>query len=214
MKKFTLILIALCLFALPTLAQPDAIIEVQINTQTIAEGDEIIADIIVRNSTNIAGADIAISVDGECLQVQNMIPGNYLPASAENGGFSPMNTFDTTTARLAANITDRQRIANGDGTFMSVQMNAACAGQSVIEITRAELVNAEGQQFTANVAPFTLEIGSQNVVNDTLNTALEVANEDDNLLFLIALGVMLFGLFGFIGLVGWRFTRSTVSVSS
>lgn len=222
MGKQLLILAALLvLLAVPTLAQEGAQVEVRMDETEITPGEQVTVEIVVTNAGEIAGADIALAVDGTCLQVNGMTPGNYLPSAAENGGFAPVNTFDTTSARLAANVTDRQFIANEDGVFMTVQLDAACAQQSgTIEITRAELVTATGQQITAATAPLNIAIGTiadnapaSDSVQPPLTApaATDGAGSNTDPLMLLAVGLLLFSGLGLASMVGWRAFRSTAT---
>lgn len=197
------ILVALALLLTPAAAQQETQIDIRLDTADITAGSEFTADILVRDGSNIAGADIAIAVDGNCLQVEGMTPGTYLPSSAENGGFAPMNTYDATTARLAANITNRQYIANGDGVFMSVRFSAQCAEQSsTIEVTRAQLVTADGESLSAAFVPVSLEIGGRAPVDIAL-PPIDNPQSPSGMVTLL-LGLMLFSLIGFVSLVSWQ----------
>ncbi len=209
LKKWLITFAALIALLVPVAAQGDAQVEIRLNTTSVTPGNPLIAEIWVTNGAAIAGADIAIAVDGTCLQVANMTPGDYLPSSAENGGFAPMNVYDETSARLAANVTSRDRVASGDGIFMTVQLNADCADQSsTIDVTRAELVTVEGDQFSADFVPVNLEIGSAEVAS---SPAAIVPSSNDNWILNAAIGLIAFGSIGLIGLIalfGFRYMRT------
>ena len=211
------LLVVLLLLSIPAAAQENARIEIRLNGDASAANGQFSADVIVLGGSGIAGADIAIAVDGTCLQVAEMIPGDYLPSAAENGGFAPMNTYDITSARLAANVTDRAYIASGDGVFMSVMLNAVCAEQtSTISVTRAQLVTVDGTQITPATADFDLQIGSD-MVDPAPDAQVEgfvpvnvngSEDETTNTILMIAIAALLFSFFGFVSLVGWQFIRT------
>lgn len=155
-------LLLIWLVELPVLAQADPYVEIVLSDTEAPSGSTIFADLVVRNGTAIAGADIGITVDGTCLRVVGREDGNYLPTSGETGGFSPFEEMSETTTRFAANVTDRARIANGDGVFFRVVLETFCeAGTGNIEITYAQLAALTDPSGGSNdLTAFSLERGN------------------------------------------------------
>lgn len=214
LKKILYMSVLLAAMVIPAMAQQEATIELVTDTTEIIPGSQFMIDVMVKDGLNIAGADIAIAVDGTCLEVTSMNPGGYLPHDAESGGFSPMNMHNPTTARLAANITDRQHIATGDGVFMSVAMTAKCSDNlSTIDVSRAELVTVDGQQFTANFAAQDIQIGSINdMATEEVQTMLTADTNNTYLITLLAVALIIFSLLGLFSLLGWRVVRMRVQL--
>ncbi|MDX1995469.1 MAG: hypothetical protein SF029_24005 [bacterium] len=193
------------ILAAPTYAQGEAAVEIVPSASAISTGETFTADVFIRSGAQIAGADVQLEVVGDCLQIEALTPGDYLPTSAETGGFAPVNRYDATSARLAANITNRQRIASGDGLFMRVQLRALCeAGASTLQISRAELVNDQGEQFTAATTPLQLTI-AETTLAANLSASLETSSEPtlSNTTRTLGLGLIATAFLGAAGLIGW-----------
>lgn len=144
-------------------------VEVVLSTDQAQDGDTIYADIVIRDGQSVAGADIGITT-GECLRVVERQPGNYLPSTSENGGFSPFEELTETGTRFAVAVTDRARIASGDGTFYRVAMEVICDdAEPEVNVTFAELAALAHPETDSNeILGFSLEQGSISAVSDSL----------------------------------------------
>jgi hypothetical protein len=100
----------------PVFSQNIPEVDVTLPSGAVVVGDTITADIYIRNGVNIAGADIGITV-GECLKIIERTQGSYLPDAA-NGGFEAFQELTEESTRFALAITDRTKVANGDGIFL------------------------------------------------------------------------------------------------
>lgn len=194
---------------------PVPTVEIQPAQTEVVTGDLLLADVVIRNGSRIAGADIRLEVSTDCLQIEQMTPGDYLPTTAEAGGFAPRNAFDSASARLAANITNRQMIADGDGVFMRVGVRVLCAsGTAALNITRAELVDETGSQISAAsegvlltvLAPPPAEGFDYTRSVESPNLIAESAADTSNSPLLIGLAVLGIGA-AVVGLMLWRFLR-------
>jgi hypothetical protein len=168
-KHFLLLILSL-LPVLPLLAQDAApSIEVVLSTSQAQRGDTVYADVNIRNGQSVAGADVGISTD-ECLRVAERQPGNYLPATGENGGFSVFEELNEHDTRLAASVTDRTRVANGDGTFYRVAMEVICdEATPQVTISFAQLAAlANPDSGNNDLLGFSVEQGNLPVVNTSL----------------------------------------------
>ena len=138
--KRILAVILLGILTIPALAQSSPSIDIVVSANEASSGSTIYADVMIRGGVAIAGADVGITVDGACLKVVGREAGNYLPTDSAGGGFTPFDETTETGTRLAANVIDRGRIANGDGVFYRAVLETTCdAGTSTIEVTYAQL---------------------------------------------------------------------------
>jgi hypothetical protein len=184
-----------------------ASVEIALSATQIAAGQTLTADVLIRDGSRIAGADVRVEVDGICLQIESLTPGDYLPVTAEDGGFSPVSTYDNTSARLAANIIRRDQVASGSGVYMQVGLRALCdSGTSTVQVSRAELVDDTGQQFTAAAAPQQLTI-SGTALTSAAQSGSTTGSATDSVRT-IGLGLILTILAGVLGFVGWLVIRS------
>lgn len=190
-------------------------VEIRPAQAEVVTGDLLLVDVLIRNGSRIAGADIRLEMGADCLQIEQMTPGDYLPTTAETGGFAPRNAFDASSARLAANITNRQMIADGDGVFMRVGVRVLCAsGAATLNITRAELVDESGAQITAASESVTLTVlapppaegfdYTRNVESPEL--IAESAPDGSNSPLLIGMTILGVGA-AVVGLMLWRYLR-------
>jgi hypothetical protein len=162
--------ILLLLSALRLVAQSvSPSVEVVLSTDQAQDGDTIYADVVIHDGQALAGADIGITT-GECLRVVERQPGNYLPSTSENGGFSPFEELTENSTRFAVAVTDRTRIASGDGTFYRVAMEVTCEDATPeVSVTFAELAALAHPDTDSNeLLGFSLEQGSISVVSDSL----------------------------------------------
>jgi hypothetical protein len=169
LKHFFVIVLFL-LTAIPLLAQDNnPVVEIVLSTEQAQLGDTIYADVFIRNGEAIAGADIGIATDS-CLRVVERQPGNYLPSSSENGGFSPFEELSDSGTRFAASIIDRTRIANGDGVFFRAALEVICEeATSVVVISFAELAALSDPDSASNeLLGYSLQQGNITVVTDSL----------------------------------------------
>jgi hypothetical protein len=150
------------LAVLPVFAQTTPSVEIVLSDTEAPPGSTIFADLYIRDGTAIAGADVGVTVDGNCLRVTGREEGNYLPTSGDAGGFSPFEEMTDTSARFAANVTDRARIANGDGVFFRVVLETLCdSGSSTIEVTYAQLAAlADPESGSNDLTAYSLELGN------------------------------------------------------
>src|SRR5258706_9616206 len=141
-KKITLLLLILIFLtaARTTLAQSNPTVEIVLVQPTAQQGGTVAADVYIRNAVNLGGADIGITVDGQCLLIVDRQPGSFLPTTADKGGFSPFAELHDHDTRFAAAVIDRSKIANGDGIFFTVQLKATCTkGTAQVKVTFAQL---------------------------------------------------------------------------
>jgi hypothetical protein len=160
----------LLLSALPLGAQSASpSVEIVLSTDEAQDGDTIYADVVIHDGQALAGADIGITT-GACLRVVDRQPGNYLPSTSENGGFSPFEALTENSTRFAVAVTDRARIASGDGTFYRVAMEVTCDdAEPEVSVTFAELAALAQPGTDSNeLLGFSLEQGSISVVSDSL----------------------------------------------
>ncbi len=165
------IIISALFWATPLLAQSsNPTVEVVLSTDQAQKGDTIYADVIIRNGHAIGGADVGITV-GDCLRVIERLPGNYLPSTSEEGGFSPFSELTENSTRLAASVTSRARIASGDGTFYRVAMEVTCEQATPeVKVTFAEFAAlAKPDTDSTELVDFSLENGKLSVVSDTVS---------------------------------------------
>jgi hypothetical protein len=144
-------------------------VEIVLSSDQAQQGDTIYADVVIRNGQAVAGADIGISTDS-CLQVIEREPGNYLPSTGENGGFSPAAELSDSGTRFAASVTNRSRIANGDGTFFRATLKVTCdTGTPTVRVTFAQLAAlADPNSVSNELLGYSLEQGNLSVVNGNL----------------------------------------------
>lgn len=169
-KHFFLFILTL-LFVLPVLAEsPNPGIEIVLSTAQAQRGDRVYADVNIRNGKAVAGADIGISTD-DCLRVVERQPGNYLPATGENGGFSAFEELDEHSTRLSVAVTTRVRIASGDGTFFRVAMDVICDDAvAQITVSFAQLAAlADPDSNSNNLSGFSIEQGNLRIASTSLN---------------------------------------------
>jgi hypothetical protein len=160
----------LLLWAVPTAAQTvNPLVEVVLSSDQAQQGDTVYADVVIRNGQAVAGADIGIAVDS-CLRVVDRQPGSYLPSTSETGGFSPFAELTDSGTRFAASITDRARVANGDGPFYRATLRVTCEeANPQVFITFAEIAALADPKGTSNdLLGYNLERGNLSIVNDAL----------------------------------------------
>lgn len=175
--------------------------------EVVVIGEIVTAEVYIQDGVNIAGADVRVEVLGNCLTIESLTPGDFLPSRPEDGGFSPANQVDSQSARFAANITDRTKVANGDGLFLTVTMRAVCADeQASVTISRAELVNDQGMQSSAARSTQTVRVVSeQSAAVIDRSTAAENGTD---LLRVAGLGIMLAALAAIVGFLAWLGIRT------
>ncbi|MBC7809843.1 MAG: hypothetical protein H7175_01780 [Burkholderiales bacterium] len=165
MKNLKIVLLMICLAAIGSVsAQSNPTVEIVLSQPTAQQGDIVTADVYVRNGVNVAGVDIGLTTDEECLRIVERQPGDYLPTTGEQGGFSPFEEMTDHATRFAAALTDRTRYANGDGIFFSIQLEVTCEeGTAPLDITYAKIATYED--------PSAVEINliSFDMAEDTLN---------------------------------------------
>lgn len=169
-RRYLVILFVL-LVAMPLLAQSaNPSVEVVLSTDQAQAGDTIYADVVIHNAKNIVGADIGITTD-DCLRVVERQPGNYLPTTGEEGGFSPFSELSDHATRFAASITDHARLANGDGVFYRVKLDVTCDNATPeVRVTFAQLAAvADPNSDSPDMLGYTQENGNLNIVNHGLN---------------------------------------------
>lgn len=168
--KYFFFMLLFLLPVMPLIAQDSKpTVEIVLSTDQAQQGDTIYADVVIRNGQAIAGADIGISTDS-CLQVVERQPGNYLSSTGEGGGFSPLAELSDSGTRFAASVTNRSRIANGDGTFFRAALKVTCeAGTPMVRVTFAQLAALANPNSDSNeLLGYSLEQGNLNVINDSL----------------------------------------------
>jgi hypothetical protein len=143
-KKIALFLLLLILLTMTTTmqAQSKPTVEIVLDQRTAQQGDTVAADVYIRQVVNLGGADIAITVDPQCLTIVDRQPGNLLPTTGDKGGFSPFSELHDHDTRLATAVTDRKKIANGEGIFFQMKMKVTCAqGTAQIKVSFAQLAS-------------------------------------------------------------------------
>ena len=203
------------LTAMPILAQDtNPMVEIVLSTDQAQLGDTIYADVFIHNGKAIAGADIGITTDS-CLRVVERQPGNYLPSTSENGGFSPFEELTDNGIRFAASITNRAYIANGDGIFFRAVLEVTCdEATPIVSVTFAqlaaladlnsdsnELIGYSLQQRNISILSDSL-IVSQGAVLSTPQPIESITSPDTemdvNLLVYIAFALLTFSIIGLI----------------
>lgn len=158
-------------------AQSNPIIEIVLSQPTAKFGDIVKADVYIRNATNLGGADIGIKVDDTCLRISNRTAGTFVASTGENGGFSPFSEQHDHDTRFAAAITDRSKLANGEGVFYSVDLQVICEnGVAPLTVVFGELSaykdpNAAQIEFLA----YTLTAKTTSAINTQLIVGSAVA---------------------------------------
>ncbi|PJF22682.1 MAG: hypothetical protein CUN56_04765 [Phototrophicales bacterium] len=167
----------------------EALVELVLDRITATEDSLVNVDVYAQGA-HVAGADVALEVDTACLRIERLLPGEYLPTTVEQGGYSPYEEQTEYTARLAANVTDTSKITSSRGRFFRVQIRVICeaSAQANITITRAELVNDQLQLLTPTVRNAALTV----VPRDSQT----VTSNDTNLLWLVAFVLMGSSAFG------------------
>jgi LPXTG-motif cell wall-anchored protein len=140
-------ILSICLLLLVSISMLHAqsnegVVDVVLDRDTVRPNSLINADVFLQ-ADYIAGADVTIEVDTTCLRIENLLAGEYLPTTIEDGGFSPYQEFNDSQARLAANVTNTDKITSERGRFFRAQIRAICdaPADAVITVSNAELVN-------------------------------------------------------------------------
>ncbi|MCA0457061.1 MAG: hypothetical protein LCI00_24030 [Chloroflexi bacterium] len=156
-------------------AQTTPTIDIVLGQPEANPGEIVRAEIYIRNGVNIGGADIGIAVDETCLRIINRTTGTYLPSENAAGGFSPFSELHDHDTRFAAAITDRTKLANGDGVFYTVDMQVTCEnGIAPLTVVFAELSaykdpSADQIEFIA----YSMATETVNIVNTQLTIGME-----------------------------------------
>lgn len=157
-------------------AQTEPSVEIILSQPTAQFGDTVTADVVLRNGTNIGGADIGMQVDERCLQITGVELGTFLPSAEGQGGFSPFSETTDHTTRQAIAITDRSKLATGSGIFYRVQLEVICdGGTAPLTINFAEL------SAYRDPAAETIDLIAYRLTDGTLtvfNTQLEIVAPD------------------------------------
>ncbi len=151
-------------------AQANPTIEIVLSKPTANAGETVRADVYIRNGVNIGGSDIGITVDETCLRITNRTAGTYVPSDAANGGFSPFSELHDHDTRFSAAITDRTKLANGDGVFYSVDLQVICEnGIAPLTIVFGEL-SAYKDPTAAQIEfiAYTMSATTVNIINTQL----------------------------------------------
>ena len=196
------------------MAQVYPSVDVSLNASRAQINELIYADVMVRNGVNIAGADVELAVEGNCLRVEGMEPGSYMPTSGDRG-FTVFKANTETTARLAANVLGRENVLQGDGVFFRVPLRVVCNDNdsTTVRIAQAQLVDDQLTEFKLvdgllNTTNAVLTVGAESlpVVADV---AEQVTAESSSPAKMV-IGVLA-GLLGIVFLVGgmtfWRRSR-------
>lgn len=176
MKHLKFILPLIYFFVVyPTLAQSNPTVEIVLSQTTAHTGEMVTANVYIRNAVNVGGADIGITVDEGCLRIVSVENGTFLPTSAENGGYSPFYEVHNHDTRLAAAITDRAKLATGEGIFFSAQLEVICAsGTAPLQVSFAELSAYQNPASeTIDLIAYTLGAGTVTIIN----TQLEIVSD-------------------------------------
>lgn len=168
-KRYLVILFVLLMAARLLAQSADPSVEVVLSTDEAQAGDTIYADVVIHNAKNIVGADVGITTD-DCLRVIERQPGNYLPVTDEEGGFSPFSELSDHATRFAASITDHARLANGDGVFYRVKMEVTCDNATPeVRVTFAQLAAvADPNSDSPDMFGYSQENGNLSIVGDTV----------------------------------------------
>lgn len=210
------------LIATPLFAQSAGpSVEIVLSTDQAQKGDTVYADVVIHDGYAVAGADVGIITD-DCLRVVERQPGNFLPSTAEEGGFSPFSELTDHTTRFSASIIDRARIVSGDGTFYRVKMEVTCdVATPEVKVTFAQLAALAKPDTESNdLVGYTLEHGNLAVTSDAIKVAqgavvstpvpvqalpplasVAVPATNQNSILFVALAVMGLALVGLIALL-------------
>jgi hypothetical protein len=125
-------------------AQNPQQIEVVLSKTTAAQNEVVYADVYVRSSLTIVGADVGIEVDQPCLKVDGRENGHYLPTTAETNGFVPFEKTTETGTRLAASVLGQQTVADPSQYFFRALLRVVCdKGSANVKVTFAQLVDKQ-----------------------------------------------------------------------
>ncbi|WP_119071313.1 cohesin domain-containing protein [Aggregatilinea lenta] len=165
-----LVLLFVVLVAGTVWAQENPTVEIVLSQPAAHQGDIITADIHVRGAVNVAGTDVGITVDSACLRILDRQPGGYLPTTDAEGAFVPFSELNEHDTRLAAALTDRSKIASGEGVFYTVQLEVTCAEATApLTISYAKLSTyADPSAEAVSLISFSLDDGTLNAIDAEL----------------------------------------------
>jgi hypothetical protein len=144
-------------------------VEIVLSQPTAESGDEVTAEVYIRNAVNIGSADVGITVDDQCLRIVERTNGDFLPTNEEQGGSSPISEMNEHDTRLSVLVSDQSKLGNGDGVFFRVKMIATCqAAAAQLNVTFAELSGYDDPEADGALNSYTLDAGTVNIVNAEL----------------------------------------------
>jgi hypothetical protein len=164
MRRTLIALLVVVLMTGIVVAQGNPSIEIVLRQPMAEQGAIVTADVIVRGAENVGGADVGITVDSTCLRIVEREPGDYLPTTDTEGAFSAFSEINEHDTRLAVALTDRTRMASGEGVFYSVQLEVTCAeGTAPLTVSYAKLSTYEDPDAEAvSLISFSLDEGTLN----------------------------------------------------
>jgi hypothetical protein len=220
-RKISFLSLILLLLTCSAFAQDLPTVEVTLSQDSARRGDVVTANVFIRTDLEIIGADVEITVDDTCLQIEGREMGDYFPP----GDGESVTIFEETTAnstRLAMNVLNFDHIPTSDGLYFSVPLRVVCdEADAAVDIAIAHLVQrgiidhkaADGQVNLVNatlaISPTAAVVASPEVTDEVVSTVdsadagVQVdttTDEDtsDNTVLIIAIGGMIVAGIGLI----------------
>ncbi len=143
-------------------------VEIIVSRPTASQGDIISADVYIRDAVDMGGAEVGIRLDEECLRILDYEPGDFLPTTADEGGFiAPGGAIRDHEMQIEVGIFDRSKRATGDGILFRINLLVTCErGTAPLEVTIAELTAyRDPEAAVVEVDTYTLGKGNVTIVN-------------------------------------------------
>ncbi len=171
-RNYLLLSIILLVLTCGAIAQDLPTVEVTLSQSSARRDDVVTANVYIRSNLEIIGADIEITVDETCLQIEGRDVGDYFPP----GDGESVTIFEETTdnsTRLAMNVLNFDRIPTADGLFYSVPLRVVCDEADVtVDVTFAHLVQR-------GIIDFKAADGRVDLLNTTLTISPTAQQEEE-----------------------------------
>lgn len=137
---YILTIMALFLFTGSMFIQGKPTVEVTLSQNSARRDTVVMANVYVHSTLEIIGADVEITADDTCLQIEERVVGDYFPTEEGDSVIIFEETTDN-SVRLAMNVLNFDRIPTSDGLFYSVPLRVTCdKADAQVDITFAHLV--------------------------------------------------------------------------
>ena len=177
-RNFPLLIIVLLLLAGGVWAQDLPTVEVALSQNRAQLDDLVTANVYVRSSLDIIGADIEVAVDDACLRVGDRTIGDYFP-TGEGESFTIYEQKTDSSTRLAMNVLDFDRIPTSGGLFYTVPLRVICDEADVnVDVTYAHLVQRGIIDFKADEGQVNLVNASLTIASDAQAQPIQPLNEE------------------------------------